>query len=125
MPEQRFIGHGREAMLRAMHLAAAQGDANAALFASSVAAASPIAIHRAATSLRAERSPTFREMLYQVTMPKLYIGGEASDEEDAASLTNHGIEVAVIPGAGHGMTVDAPEAFARIVSGFTQKTHGA
>jgi pimeloyl-ACP methyl ester carboxylesterase len=125
MTEQRFVGHGRDAMLRAMHLAAARGDANAARFASTVAAAYPVAIHRAATSLRAERNPTFREMLHQVTMPKLYIGGELSNEMNTAGLKSHGIAVSVIPGAGHVMMSDAPEAFARIVSDFIQKTHGA
>lgn len=59
--EARFVARGYPALLYQTDRTAARGDAVAEGFLRSLRLASPVAIHRSAVSLRAERSPTFRE----------------------------------------------------------------
>ena len=78
--------------------------------------ASPVALHRSAVSLIAPRAPTFREMLYAVEMPRIYLFGEKTlPDPDKQRLADDGVRVAVVPGAGHDMMNGNPAAFAAVV----------
>lgn len=116
MSEAVFVSRGYERMIRAMESQARRGDANAAIFAPTLRQASAIALHRAANSLRAERTPSFREQFLTAGMPRLYIAGERSNDVPANDLTSAGITFVEIANAGHAMMDDDPAAFAHAIS---------
>ena len=87
-------------------------------------AASSFAFYRTACSLAHGAQPTWREQLYQLKIPRLFVLGEVSLEmktvriEEENELPTYGIQVAVIPKAGHNMMSDNPPAFARAIVEF-------
>lgn len=80
--------------------------------------ADPLALHRSATALVRGTEPTMRAMLESLTVPRTYLVGELSDEDwlDGAGLTAAGVEVVKVPGAGHCIMFDNPEAYARAIA---------
>ncbi len=82
-------------------------------YAGAFQAADPAAIHRSAVSLIAPRCPTYREMLLDLPMPRIFlVGGRHIAVPDVVWLPEHGVPVRVIAGAGHDMMTDRPDAFA-------------
>jgi pimeloyl-ACP methyl ester carboxylesterase len=69
------------------------------------ALASPHAIHRSARSVLAERTPTFRQGLENLRMPRTYLIGERSSGFPKASWPGNGVNVELVPNAGHIMNV--------------------
>jgi pimeloyl-ACP methyl ester carboxylesterase len=49
-------------------------------------------------------------------MPRAMLVGERSDDVDLRTLADSGVAIHVIPGAGHVMTRESPEAFAHIIA---------
>ncbi len=114
--ESGFVERGYAMLVRGMQQQANCGDTNAAIFLGTVLQASPVALHRAATSLLAERTPTFREQFVHARMPRTFIAGARSNDVDPSDITPHGIAFVEIPNAGHVMMDDAPNAFAQAVA---------
>ncbi len=75
----------------------------------------PLTLHRTAVSLLAERRPTFREQLCALPIPRTYILGGLSTDEDSSGLAEAGVEIVVIENAGHVMMDDNLDAFAAAV----------
>ncbi len=70
------------------------------------------AVYRSAVGLITGTSPTMREMLVAMTMPRTFIHGDRGEPLlDAEGLQAAGVDVVTIPDAGHLMMHDAPEAF--------------
>lgn len=66
--------------------------------------------------------PTWRQQLYNLVIPRLCIFGERSlPDADTQVLPTHGIEIGVIPNAGHGMMWDNPAAFVQVVARFVAR----
>jgi pimeloyl-ACP methyl ester carboxylesterase len=64
------------------------------------------AVYRSAVGLITGTSPTMREMLRAMSIPRTFIRGERGEElRDPGGLRATGVEVVVIPGAGHVMMV--------------------
>jgi pimeloyl-ACP methyl ester carboxylesterase len=83
----------------------------------SLGVADPVAMHRSARSLVAPRSPTFRDLLYALRIPRTFLVGERNAADpDVAELPRHGVPVRVIRGAGHDMMADNPSDFAAAVA---------
>ncbi len=83
------------------------------VYAGAFQAADPVAIHRSAVSLITPRRPTFREMLVELTIPRVFLfGGESTADPDVRWLLGHGVPVRFVDGAGHDMAADQPAAFA-------------
>jgi pimeloyl-ACP methyl ester carboxylesterase len=86
--------------------------------------AAPRAFYRTACSLAQGARPTWREQLYQLSIPRLFIFGDVSFREkterieDTEILPAYGIQVAVIPNAWHNMMSDNPPAFAHAIAEF-------
>ena len=84
----------------------------------------PHAFYRTACSLAQGVSPTWREQLYQLKIPRLFLLGEISIEkkthrvEDKDDLPPQGVEVAIIPHAGHGMVLQNSAAFVNAIAAF-------
>ncbi|MFF6984410.1 alpha/beta fold hydrolase [Streptomyces sp. NPDC008343] len=78
--------------------------------------ADPLALHRSATHLVRGTDPVMREMLEHAPMKRLYLQGEHSgDLPGRARLEAAGVEVRMVPSAGHNVMFDNPDAFARAV----------
>jgi pimeloyl-ACP methyl ester carboxylesterase len=86
--------------------------------------ASPRAFYRTAYNLAQGVSPTWREQLYQLKIPRLSLFGEISLQkktlrvEDKDELPPNGVQVTIIPHAGHGMMLDNPAAFVDAIAKF-------
>lgn len=119
--EEQYVGQGHDALRR--RLAAESGGADPGLeaYLGALAVADPRAMHRSAVGLLAPISPTARHRLYRFSGPKAYVFGERSlPDPDQERLAANGIEVIVIPGASHSMTVEAPGEMARLVGNFLE-----
>ena len=77
--------------------------------------ASPVAIHRTASSLIELTRPTPREHFVSLDIPRSFLVGEATlgtdpvSGEDGRGLEEAGIEVLVVPKAGHELMLANPE----------------
>jgi len=86
-------------------------------YARTLEAASPVAVHRSAVDLIADRDPTFRDLLARLTIPRTFLfGDENRADPDVERLPQHGIPVAIVPDAGHDMMADNPDALADAIA---------
>jgi len=110
MSERAFVAEGYERFLS--EIESADHD-----FAGTVRAADPVGLHRSATDLIANRAPTYREMLYQMQIPKTYIFGEKTlPDPDEDSLRSCNIDVRIVANAAHDMMSDNPDGFALTIA---------
>ncbi|MFD5812792.1 alpha/beta fold hydrolase [Streptomyces sp. NPDC127038] len=80
--------------------------------------ADPRALHRSATGLVRGTTPTMRHLLVGLTAERVYLQGELSGElPGAEDLEAAGVRVVTVPGAGHNIMFDNPDAFAAAVVG--------
>jgi hypothetical protein len=93
-----------------------RGEGNAAVFLGTLLQASPLAMYRAAPSLLAKRSPTFRNPFFHARMSRTFIAGETSNDILASDLISRGIRLIEIPNTGQVMMDDNPEAFAEAIA---------
>ncbi|MFI8522382.1 alpha/beta fold hydrolase [Streptomyces sp. NPDC085481] len=78
----------------------------------------PLALHRTATHLRQGTEPVMREMFQQARIDRIYLQGELSGELPGSdSLKTAGVDVVTVPGAGHNIMFDNPDAFTYAVTG--------
>ena len=97
-----------------------------------IALSSPLATHRTARSLTGERSPTLREELVRLDLPRAFIVGSRTleaDEKPASGeagdrLDGFGVRRLIVPDAGHLMMYDNPHGFARAIATAVQIANG-
>ncbi len=66
-------------------------------------------------------SPSWRQQLYELDLPRTFIFGELSlPSEDVDVLQAHGIRVEIIPYAGHSMALENPNALAETIASVIQ-----
>lgn len=112
--EEGFVARGHGMLLRAISQQATRGDRGSSIYLPSLQQALPVALHRAAVSLLANRTPTFREQLAVVAqaLPTTYLyGTRTPDISGLTDLEEHGVAVVAIPDAGHVLMDDNPDAF--------------
>jgi pimeloyl-ACP methyl ester carboxylesterase len=114
-PEAAFVARGYQRLLYQTRREAARGDLVAQRFLVTLEQASPVAIHRSAASLRADRSPTFREQLESLPIPRTLVWGVRTPPLDPL-LADPAIAVEAIPDAGHVMMTEQPDAFAAAIA---------
>ena len=86
-------------------------------YAGTVHAADPVGLYQSAASLIAERSPSYREIFYGLSIPRTYIfGGQTLPDPDVEELAGQGVDVRIVPDAGHAMMVDNPNGFADAIA---------
>ena len=120
--EDEYLARGHQALLRQVSEAARPEDPGMEAYLGAFRLADPLAVHRSAVGLLAPIHPTARERLYRFSGPKAYVFGERSlPDPDQEHLPANGVEVIVIPGAGHSMTVEAPDDLARLVGGYLER----
>ncbi|WP_077799783.1 alpha/beta fold hydrolase [Streptomyces sp. JHA26] len=80
--------------------------------------ADPRALHRSAVGLRRGSEPVMRTLLEGLDIDRVYLQGEFSGElADRQALEATGVRVVTVPGAGHNVMFDNPDAFAAAVAG--------
>lgn len=104
--EEAFVTRRIHLLQRATGLQAHRGDVAAASFQHTLALASPVAMHRAATSLIYDAAPVTLSHLLALPMPRTVVVGERT-KADTSVLTSNGVRVAIIPHAGHFMVVES------------------
>ena len=111
--EEEYARHGHDQLLER-----AAADASVPTgYLGSLRVTDPVAMHRSARSLVSPRSPTFRELLYALGIPRTFLFGERNAADpDVRELPLHGVAVRVIRGAGHDMMADNPSEFAAAVA---------
>ncbi|MEV5505536.1 alpha/beta fold hydrolase [Streptomyces orinoci] len=78
--------------------------------------ADPVALHRSSVHLVRGTRPTMRRMLLDARIPRRYLQGELSGElRGREELVTAGVEVETVPGAGHNLMFDNPDAFVAAV----------
>jgi pimeloyl-ACP methyl ester carboxylesterase len=120
--ESDFIRIGYQELIENRRSAAMNRDSVAAIALGVWQVASPLAFHRSAVSLVKGTQPIMWEQLIQLSIPRTFIFGSRSleeyeeDKETYKRLEAHGIQVAIVPDAGHGMMVDNPIGFADAIN---------
>jgi pimeloyl-ACP methyl ester carboxylesterase len=80
--------------------------------------ADPRALHRTAIGLARGTVPTMRHLLEDVTADRVYLQGALSGElANREGLEAAGVRVVSVPGAGHNVMFDNPDAFVAEVAG--------
>ncbi|GHB28224.1 alpha/beta hydrolase [Streptomyces viridiviolaceus] len=88
------------------------------LWAATMRLADPRALHRSAVGLRNGSEPPMRTILEALPVDRVYLQGELSGElEGREALRAAGVRVVTVPGAGHNVMFDNPDAFAAAVAG--------
>lgn len=105
--EEDFVNHGYQQLLSDTHTPWAGCLQNYA----------PCALFKNADSLVKGIRPSWRELLYQLNIPKTYIFGENSlPDEDYHVLMAHGVGVAIVENAGHSMSWENPIGLASVLN---------
>ncbi len=124
--ERDFVSNGYKQLLEDVRAKAESGDSSMAAFAGTLQVAAPHAFHRSAVALVKGTQPTVRERFYETPIPRAFVFGERRvphDEGSAApdapyprQLEEEGIQIFVVPSAGHLMVVENAKGFADVVS---------
>ena len=79
--------------------------------------ADPRALHRSAVGLRRGSDPVMRTILEGLALDRVFLQGERSGElPGRQALEAAGVRVVTVPGAGHNVMFDNPDAFAAAVA---------
>lgn len=77
----------------------------------------PYAVYWSARGLYEGTTPTVREQLYRLEMPRAFLVGEQSLPKPAwEGLESHGVQMQIIPEAGHNMGRDNPDGTAQAIA---------
>lgn len=111
----RLLGH--RLMLRHLKGKAAEDSASTAAYHATVRVCASRALHRSAVGLVRGTRPTMRERLLSLQIPRAFIFGQRSlPDPDLEFLAERGVNVEIIPDAGHAMMGDNPEGFAEALA---------
>ncbi len=107
MSESDYVRQGHEQTARIARTDGYQ------IWANSLARSAAFAVHREATSLVAGSKPSWRDMLYGMTIAKTVIFGERSlPSADAECLPHYACAVEIVANAGHSMALENPSGLA-------------
>ncbi len=111
IPEAEYCAGGQDAIVRA-----AQAEGND-IWAASLAGSAAYAVQRTARSLVEGSDPTWRSLLTSLRVSRMLIVGELSlPYDDAAGLPEAGVEIAIVPRAGHSIPWDNPAGLAAAIA---------
>lgn len=93
-------------------------DAVGPLWAATMRLADPRALHRSAVGLCQGSAPVMRTILEELPVERVFLQGELSGElAGRTGLEAAGVRVVTVPGAGHNVMFDNPDAFVAAVAG--------
>ncbi|MDF3149183.1 MULTISPECIES: alpha/beta hydrolase [unclassified Streptomyces] len=106
--EEEFVGGAHARVLEAV----------GPLWAATMRLADPRALHRSAVGLRRGSEPIMRDILEGLSVDRVFLQGELSGElPGRQALEAAGVRVVTVPGAGHNVMFDNPDAFVAAVAG--------
>ncbi|MEZ2221810.1 alpha/beta fold hydrolase [Rhizobium sp. RCC_161_2] len=109
-PEADYVARGHDDLVRKF------AGVEDGTWAASLAVSAPYAVHRGASSLVAGSSPTWGEQLYALPMPRtLIFGSRTLPHPDAEGLPRDGVNIEIVPDAGHSMPWDNPVGLASAI----------
>ncbi len=109
--ESDYVAKGHSQFLRSIEQGIQQSP-GLACFAGALRVADPIAVHRSAVGLMRGTVPSQRQLFLSMKIPRSFIYGELSlPDPDRNSLRAGGIDILIVPKAGHAMMHDNPEGF--------------
>ncbi len=110
-PEDRYVAGGHAETIRE---AARTGNE---IWAGSMGATAAFAAHRGAVSLVEGSSPSWRQQLLALEMPRTVLFGARSlPDPDVEALGAAGVDVGIVPDAGHSMAWENPSGLARAIA---------
>ncbi|KFG98344.1 alpha/beta hydrolase [Burkholderia paludis] len=110
MTEAEYVQTGHAALIA--ESAAGGSD----IWAASLSASAPYAVHRSAVSLIAGSEPGWRAQLRSMTMPRTVVfGAHSLPDVDTARLPMDGVSVAIVENAGHSMAWENPAGLAAAI----------
>lgn len=122
--QAEYLREAHFKLLEEIRQGEAEGDGTMAYLHSGWHIADPVGIHKNALAL-VELVPTFQTQYFALSIPRTFIYGEQNfpggqgeitpDTPDPKELERHGIRVAVVPDAGHGMMEDNLDGFVRVL----------
>jgi pimeloyl-ACP methyl ester carboxylesterase len=114
LPEESYVHRAHGLFVARLRRSAAPGDQHAL---PAFEVASPLAVHRSAASLSRDSRPSLLGEFAKLEAPRAYLVGANSPADPGADAARaSGSVVVVVPGAGHMMMNDAPQAFAECLS---------
>jgi len=117
--EADYTASGHRKMLRAAVLDGLRGNTAMAAYAASFGLADPLGTHRSAVGLLRGTEPSMRRNLIELNLPRAFVFGRQNlPDPDESCLAEKGVDVLVIPGAGHAMMEDNPDGFAEVIGGW-------
>jgi pimeloyl-ACP methyl ester carboxylesterase len=109
--EKRYVTEGHMRFLRRIK-AELPNSPSFGAYAGALAMADPIAMYRSTVGLIQGTVPAQRELFLSMRIPRAFIFGQNSlPDPDVEGLKSQGIQVLIVPNAGHGMMHDNPEGF--------------
>jgi pimeloyl-ACP methyl ester carboxylesterase len=88
------------------------------LWAATMRLADPLGLHRSAVGLRRGFDPDMRSILQALRIDRVYLQGELSGElPGERSLRAAGVRVVTVPGSGHNVMFDNPDALVAAIAG--------
>jgi pimeloyl-ACP methyl ester carboxylesterase len=119
--EAEFRSAGFEAFVEEIRAEAGGGDAGMAAFLGAWQVAAPHAVYRSAVG-QLRDGPALGDRLRRLPIPRAYLRGARTPHEPAQArleeaLVGDGVEVRVVPEAGHHLHLDNPAGFAAALAG--------
>lgn len=112
MSERDYVAQGHAALVDS-----SRREGND-IWAASLAGSAAHAVHRAARSLVLGSSPSWRSLLADLTAPRTMIIGENSlPYAEAEGLSGIGVDLRIVPKAGHSMAWENPAGLAEAIAG--------
>jgi pimeloyl-ACP methyl ester carboxylesterase len=118
--EQQYIASGHSVVLEIIRKILLFKDPSDCGLLPMIKMAAPHAFFRSAVSLATGMQPNWREQLYELKIPRLFIWSEENFREEYTEIfTTHGIKVAVIPHTIHqDLAWEKPIAFVSAIADF-------
>lgn len=125
MSEENYVAFGHDELVSQSRN---EGDTSATCWSLSLTSSLPKAIYRQSVSLIKGSDPSWREILYSLSIPKTYLfGSQSLPDDDLEVLSKHGVQVGIVPNAGHSMAWENPpglaEAIVNAINSQSSKSH--
>jgi len=122
--ESEYVNEAHQIFLEEVRKAEKEGDMTAAFINSAWSKADPPGLYKSSVAL-VELDETFKEQFQKLSIPRTFIYGEESlpkdrnmvqpDAPDPDEMEGFGVQIAIVPNAGHAMMFDNLEGFVHVL----------
>ena len=122
--EIEYVNEAHQILLEEVRKAEREGNAVAAFINAAWSKADPAGLYKSSVAL-VELDPTFKEQFQELSIPRTFIYGEESlsqarnkvqpDAPDPDEMEGFGVQIAIVPNAGHAMMFDNLDGFVNIL----------